>query len=41
MTVNELEKKLGIDFFANLPALIGSENAEAVEDLEDNWFRNN
>ena len=41
MTVNELEKKLGIDFFANLPALIGSENAEAVEDLEDKWFRNN
>ena len=41
MTVNELEKKLGIDFFASLPDLIGSDKAEQVESLEDNWFRNN
>ena len=41
MTVNELEKKLGIDFFASLPDLIGSDKAEKVESLEDNWFRNN
>lgn len=31
MSIDELEEKLGIDFFANLPAVIGEEDAAAVE----------
>ena len=29
--IDELEKKLGIDFFVNLPALIGESRAASVE----------
>jgi len=31
MSIDELEKKMGIDFFVNLPGAVGKENADAVE----------
>ena len=40
MTIRELENILGIDFFVNLPAAIGSELAEKVETTQDSWWKN-
>lgn len=31
MSIDELEKKTGMDFFVNLPAAIGQDKAAAVE----------
>ena len=31
-SITELESKTGIDFFVNLPALLGKEQAQAIED---------
>ena len=31
-SITELESKTGIDFFVNLPALLGKEAAKAIED---------
>lgn len=38
MTVSELEEKVGLDFFVNLPAAIGSELARKVESTADSWW---
>lgn len=39
MTIDALEEKLGIDFFANLPDRIGGEKADAVESTRDAWWK--
>ena len=39
MTIDELERKLGYDFFVNLPALIGAEKADKVESTRDSWWK--
>lgn len=39
MTIDELERKLGYDFFVNLPALIGDEKAATVESTSDSWWK--
>ena len=39
MTVAELERKTGFDFFTNLPALIGKETADEVESTLDSWWK--
>ena len=31
MSIRELERKTGIDFFVNLPALVGASVAETIE----------
>lgn len=40
MTVDELEKMTGYDFFVNLPGTIGSDMAAKVESTRDNWWWN-
>lgn len=39
MTIDALEEKLGIDFFVNLPAVAGKEQADKVEASVDNWWK--
>lgn len=39
ITVDQLEKKTGLDFFVNLPALIGEKNATTVESTYDSWWK--
>lgn len=39
MSIDQLEEKLGYDFFANLPAKIGEEAAAAVESGVDDWWK--
>ncbi len=41
MTVDELESRLGYDFFVNLPDRIGSTLADKVESTKDKWWWNN
>lgn len=41
MTIDELEEKLGFDFFANLPAKVGADIAAKVESTVDPWWANN
>jgi len=36
MSIEALEKKTGIDFFTNLPAFLGKEKAEAIEQADPN-----
>jgi len=31
MSIDDLEKKLGYDFFVNLPATVGKDEAAAIE----------
>ena len=38
MTISELEEKVGIDFFVNLPAAIGNTLATKVETTPDSWW---
>ena len=38
MTIDELENKLGYDFFVNLPGKIGEEWAAKVESKVDDWW---
>ena len=38
MTIRELERKTGFDFFVNLPSAITTANAEKVETLKDNFW---
>ena len=38
MTIDELEKKIGIDFFVNLPDAIGKEKADKVESTSDSFW---
>lgn len=38
MTIAELEEKVGIDFFVNLPSAIGEDMAEKVETTVDSWW---
>ena len=39
ITVDELEEKTGIDFFVNLPALLGQSEANAIEAETPSWAR--
>ncbi len=39
MTIDELEEKLGYDFFVNLPDAIGKDAADKVESSIDNWWK--
>ena len=41
MTIKELEKRTGIDFFVNLEAAIGKERYEKVESTRDDWWWKN
>ncbi len=38
-TIDQLEQKTGVDFFVNLPARIGDNNAATVESTIDSWWR--
>ena len=38
MSIDELENKLGYDFFVNLPEKIGDEWAAKVESKVDDWW---
>ena len=38
MTIKELEQKTGIDFFANLPSIVGKDVAEKIETQEPDWL---
>ena len=38
MTIDELEAKVGVDFFVNLPAAIGENLAAKVEATKDNFW---
>ena len=40
MTIRELEKLTGMDFFVNLPAAIGQAYTDKVETTRDNWWNN-
>lgn len=40
MTIRELENKTGIDFFVNLPGMIGKTSSEQVETTRDSWWGN-
>lgn len=40
MTIDELERKTGFDFFANLPSAVGADVASKVEATRDNWWWN-
>lgn len=39
MTIDELERRLGYDFFVNLPAAIGEDKAAKVESTRDSWWK--
>ena len=39
MTIDALEEKLGIDFFVNLPAVAGKDQADKVEASVDKWWK--
>lgn len=39
MTIAELEEKVGVDFFVNLPSVIDSETARKVETTRDDWWK--
>lgn len=39
MTIDDLEKKMNIDFFVNLPAAIGEDLAAKVESTTDSWWK--
>ena len=41
MTIDELEKKTGMDFFVNLPAKAGQSLADKVESVQDSWWNHN
>lgn len=38
MSIDELERRLGYDFFVNLPGVIGEEAAARVESEADDWW---
>jgi hypothetical protein len=39
MSIDELEEKTGLDFFVNLPAMIGEEEAQKIESATDSWWQ--
>ena len=39
MSIDELETKLGIDFYVNLPAAVGEANATAIESNVDSYWK--
>ena len=41
MTIDELEKKTGMDFFVNLPAKAGQSLADKIESVKDSWWSTN
>jgi hypothetical protein len=38
MSIAELEDKLGMDFFVNLPAMVGADKAAAIENQDPDTF---
>lgn len=38
MTIDELEKKTGLNFFVNLPAAVGDVCADKIESTKENWW---
>ena len=38
MSIDELERRLGYDFFVNLPGVIGEDAAARVESEADDWW---
>ena len=41
MTIDQIEEKLGIDFFVNLPSVAGASFAAKAESTSDPWWNNN
>ena len=41
MTIDELERKTGMDFFVNLPAKVGQSISDKVESVQDSWWSRN
>ena len=41
MTIDNLERRIGLDLFFNLESVIGKERYEKVESTKDNWWWNN
>ena len=39
MSIDELEEKTGLNFFVNLPAMIGEEEAQKIESATDSWWQ--
>ena len=39
MTIDELERKTGMDFFVNLPPKVGQSIADKVESVKDSWWK--
>ena len=39
MTIDELEDRLDIDFFVNLPDRVGQEIASKIESTNDSWWK--
>lgn len=39
MTIDELEAKVGVDFFVNLPGAVGDAKANKVESTKDTWWK--
>ena len=39
MSIDELERRLGIDFFVNLPDKLGKEMADKIESTKDSWWK--
>lgn len=39
MSIRELEDKVGVNFFVNLPAKIGEDKAKVVEETKDTWWK--
>lgn len=39
MSIDALEEKTGIDFFVNLPSVVGKEQADKVESSVDKWWK--
>ena len=39
MTISELEEKVGVNFFVNLPSVINADKAKAVEETKDAWWK--
>lgn len=41
MTIDQIEERLGIDFFVNLPSVAGASFAAKTESTSDPWWNNN
>jgi hypothetical protein len=39
ISISELEEKVGVNFFVNLPSVIDTEKAKNVEQTKDSWWK--